>query len=87
MPSPGLHLSQPDHDASSCEQELTRADSIISFAIAHAMREYPELVQTDLIRFIRRDVELAEENKELRHRLTRLLHDGVNAKGDNQKPV
>ncbi|MHB9075038.1 MAG: hypothetical protein ACYC6G_16105 [Desulfobaccales bacterium] len=87
MSSAELHPSQPAHDARSCEQGLTQADSIISFAIAYAMREYPELVQTDLIRLIRRDVELTEENEELRRRLTRLLRNGVTLKDDNQEPV
>ena len=61
MPSSGLHLFQPSDDASSREKELMQADSIISFAIAHAMLTCLELVQQDLIKFIRRATELVEE--------------------------
>jgi hypothetical protein len=81
MPSSGLHLSQPSDDAGSREKGLMQADSIISFAISHAMWECPELVQKDLITFIRRATELAEENDALNRRLARLLGGEVNSKG------
>ena len=69
MPSSGLHLYQPSDDARTRKKVLLQTDSIISFAIAHAIYEYPERVQKDLIRFMQRVVELVDENRELRHRL------------------
>jgi hypothetical protein len=79
MPTSELPLSQQAVDAGSRAQGPMPADSIIAFAIARAMREYPELVERDLMKFIRRDTALVEENAELRRRLARLLDRGVPA--------
>lgn len=48
------------------------ADTIIAFAIAHAIRECPEVLETEVLKLMRRQAELLEENQELRRRVTQL---------------
>ncbi len=47
-------------------------DSIIGFAIAHAIQQRTDLVKADMIKLMRRQAELEDENLELR-RLVGLL--------------
>ncbi len=41
-------------------------DSIIGFAIAHAIQQRPDLVRADMIKLMRRQAELEDEVKKLR---------------------
>jgi hypothetical protein len=59
-------VPQPSGDASRREQGLSQADSILSFAITHAIRECPEELQADVLKLMRRQTELLEENRDLR---------------------
>ena len=38
------------------------ADTIIAFAIAHAIREYPDVLEAEVLKLMRRQTELWEEN-------------------------
>ena len=73
MPRARLHLAKPSIDLRSRQKEVLEADSIITFAITQGLRDCPEIVQADLLKIMRRNVELREENDGLRHRLARWL--------------
>ena len=53
------------------------ADTIIAFAIAHAIRECPDVLEAEVLRLMRRQTELLEENQELRRRVTQLQVAGL----------
>jgi hypothetical protein len=60
-------------------------DSILIFSIAHAMQESPEVVQEDILKLIRRQAELEDENEELRRLLGRPQFTGIRAKDVGRK--
>lgn len=52
-------------------------DSIIAIAVAHAIQKRPELVQEDILKLMRRQTELVEENEGLRRRVAQLQVAGI----------
>ena len=60
-------------------------DSILLFSIAHAIRERPEMVQEDIIKLICRQIELEDENMELRRLIGRPEYPGIRAQDIGRK--
>jgi hypothetical protein len=67
----------PAGGAGSREKQMRSADTIVSLAIAHALRDCPEAVQAEVLKILRRHTELLEENQELRRRVTQLQMAGL----------
>lgn len=53
------------------------ADTIIAFAIAHAIRKCPDVLEAQVLKLMRGQTELWEENQELRRRVTQLQVAGL----------
>jgi hypothetical protein len=58
-----------------------QTDTIIAFAIAQFMQKCPELVQADILKLMRRQAELEENNQELRRLVDRSQVAGIKPGG------
>jgi hypothetical protein len=56
---------------------MMSANTIIAFAIAHAIRERPAVLVAEVLKLMERQTELLEENRELRRRVTQLQVAGL----------
>jgi hypothetical protein len=58
-----------------------QTDSILAFSIAHAIQERPDLVQADILKLMSRQIELEDENQELRRLVDRWPVTGIGSEG------